>query len=183
MLMDRYESLFFNSNFREAEDSFVAYRGELILKEGEVADDQGRRKPPIEVLKQGILLTEGDTLKLLAGSLDALQHFPTLLEKFGNDITANTLVVLFVVNIDTPFIAKINGTAAVFIPLVQGMIWNELMDMVALEKGDFKGQGAAEKVVTMYRALLEQTFKFPEVSIEEAMTKTNQAKRVNHGAV
>ena len=61
MLIDRYESLFFNANFKEAasEAGFVAYRGELVLKEGDVADAQGRRKPPVEVMKQAILMTAG----------------------------------------------------------------------------------------------------------------------------
>ncbi|MFZ1246593.1 MAG: hypothetical protein WAR41_16140 [Azonexus sp.] len=53
MSLDRYESLFFNANFKEAssEPGLIAYRGELILQEGEVADANGRRKPPTEVLK------------------------------------------------------------------------------------------------------------------------------------
>jgi hypothetical protein len=40
MSLDRYEPLFFNANFKEAasDASLVAYRGELILQEGEVAD-------------------------------------------------------------------------------------------------------------------------------------------------
>ena len=54
MSLDRYEPFFFNANFKEAASSagLVAYRGELILQEGEVADANGRRKPPTEVLKQ-----------------------------------------------------------------------------------------------------------------------------------
>ena len=45
MSLDRYEPLFFNANFKEAasDASLVAYRGELILQEGEVADANGRR--------------------------------------------------------------------------------------------------------------------------------------------
>ena len=45
MLLNRYEPYFFNSNFREAapDAAWEAYRGELVLIEGEVADAQGRR--------------------------------------------------------------------------------------------------------------------------------------------
>ncbi len=185
MLMDRYEPLFFNANFREeaSQAGWTAFRGELILKEGEVADAQGRRKPPLEVMKQAILLTAGETLKLLAGSLDELQYFPALLEKYGPDIQPGSVVVLFTVNIDNPFISTVNGAPVVFIPLVQGMVWNELIDIVALEKGDFKGQGAADKVLTLYNAIKGHQFKFPEVPIEAAMGKTNGNKRENHGAI
>ena len=39
MLLDRYAPYFFNSNFREAasEAGWDAYRGELVLIEGEIA--------------------------------------------------------------------------------------------------------------------------------------------------
>jgi hypothetical protein len=184
MLLDKYEPLFFNSNFKEAADgAWAAYRGELILKEGEVADAQGRRKPPIEVMKQAIALAEGDELRFLSGSIDELQYMPALMDKYGADIKAGTLVILFVVNIDKPFIADINGAAAVFIPLVQGMTWNELSDMGALEKGDFKGQSSAEKVVTLYNALKGNKYKFGTSTVEVELTKTNANKRENHGAI
>lgn len=185
MLLDRYQHLFFNSNFKEAatKPGVVAYRGEFILKEGEVADAQGRRGPPAAVLKQAALLAEGDDLKLLSGSLDELQEFPLLLELAGADFKAGTIVVLFTINIPSAFKTSINGATVVFIPLTEGMAWNELIDLVGLEKGDFKGQSSADKVVTVYEALKSEKFKYPESTVEEAMKTTNNAKRVTHGAV
>lgn len=185
MLLDRYEHLFFNSNFKEAasDAGWAAYRGELVIKEGEVGDAQGRRKPPVELLKQAAALAAGDELKLLTGSLDELQYMASLMDKYGADIKADTQVVLFTVNIDKPFISKINGASFVFIPLVQGMAWNELIDLVALEKSDFKGQSSADKVVTVYNALKSHKFKYPEVALEEALKTTNNAKRETHGAI
>jgi hypothetical protein len=185
MLLDRYQSLFFNSNFKEAasKPGVVAYRGEFILKEGEVADAQGRRGPPAEVMKQAALLAEGDDLKLISGSLDELQQFAYLLEVAGADLKAGTIGVFFTVNIPKPFVTTINGALMVFIPLTEGMAWNELIDLVGLEKGDFKGQSSADKVVTVYEALKSEKFKYPEMSVEEALKTTNNAKRVVHGAV
>ena len=185
MLLDRYQHLFFNANFKEgaSRPGVAAYRGELILKEGEVADAQGRRGPPAAVLKQVVMLSEGDELKLLSGSLDELQQFPLLLDITGGDLKAGSLVILYTVNIAKSFVTAINGAQFVFIPLVEGMIWNELMDLVGFEKGDFKGQSAADKVVTISDALKKETFKFPESTLEEALKTTTNAKRVNHGAV
>lgn len=185
MLLDRYQTLFFNSNFKEAatKPGFAAYRGEFILKEGEVADAQGRRGPPAAVLKQAALLAEGDDLKLLSGSLDELQEFSLLADILGADLKAGALVVLFTVNIPKAFMTSINGAQLVFIPLTEGMAWNELIDLVGLEKGDFKGQSSADKVVTVYEALKSEKFKYPESTLEEALKTTNNAKRVTHGAV
>lgn len=185
MSLDRYEPLFFNANFKEAASSggLSAYRGELVLQEGEVADAQGRRKPPTAVLKQAILLGSAEGLKLLSGSLDELQAFPGVVEKFGAEISPTTVVVLYTVNIPSPFVTDLNGAKVVFMPLVQGMVWNELIDLVGLEKGDFKGQSAADKVVTVFDALKKEVFKYPQTTIEEALKTTNNAKRETHGAV
>jgi len=185
MLLDRYESRFFNANFKETASAagWVAYRGEFILKEGEVADAQGRRKPPTELLKQAVMLAEGDELRLVAGSLDELQQFPFLLDIVGADLNAGTIAVFFTVNIPKAFVATVNGASVVFIPLVQGMVWNELSDLVGLDKGDFKGQSPADKVVTVFKALKAKQFKSPEMSLADAMQTTNNAKRETHGAI
>jgi hypothetical protein len=52
-----------------------------------------------------------------------------------------------------------------------------------LDKGDFKGQSAADKVVTVYNALKTHKFKHPELSVDEALQTTNNAKRETHGAI
>lgn len=185
MLLNRYEPYFFNSNFREAasEAGWEGYRGELVVIEGEVADDQGRRKPPHALFKQATVLAQGDELKLISGSLEELQHWPHFMEKFGADFTPATIAVMFTVNIPKPFVSTINGATVVFIPLTEGLCWNELIDLAALEKGDFKGQGAADKIVTVFNALKGNKYKYPEVSVEEALKTTNNDKREVHGAV
>jgi hypothetical protein len=185
MSLDRYEPLFFNANFKEAASvgGLVAYRGELILQEGEVADANGRRKPPTEVLKQAVLLGDTSGLRLIAGSLDELQQFPLVVEKFGAEFNAGTIGVFFTVNISNGFVATANGATIAFIPLVQGMVWTELCDLVALDKADFKGQSAADKVATVYGALKSYKFKYAEQAVEEAMKTTNNAKRETHGAI
>lgn len=185
MSLDRYKSLFFNSNFTEAASvgGMVAYRGEFILKEGVVADAQGRRKPPEEVLKQAVLLADADGLKLISGSLDELQQFPFLVDVAAGDLNAGTVAIFYTVNIPEAFIATVNGAKVVFLPLVQGMIWNELIDLAVLDKDDFKGQSAADKVVTLYKSLTTLKFKYPEMTVEDALKTTNDAKRITHGAI
>ena len=63
------------------------------------------------------------------------------------------------------------------------MAWNELIDLLALEKSDFKGQSAADKVVTLYKAVTDYKPAFPVVSVEDAMAASNGAKREMWGAV
>lgn len=185
MLLNRYEQYFFNSNFREvaSQTGWEAYRGELVVQEGEVADAQGRRKPPVGLFKQATVLANGDELKLISGSLEELQHFPSFMEKFGVDLNPGSVAVLFTVNIPKSFVSIINGATVAFVSCVEGLAWNELIDLVALEKSDFKGQSSADKVVTVFNAFKGHKYKYPELTVDEALKTTNNAKREVHGAV
>jgi hypothetical protein len=48
---------------------------------------------------------------------------------------------------------------------------------LALEKSDFKGQSAADKVLTLYRELTAYKPKYPSVSLDEALANTTGAVR------
>ena len=125
---------FFNANFTEtsSDGKYVAYRGELTICEGEVADAQGRRKPPTEVLKWPCWARR--QLKFLTGLLDAVAQLPDLIARFGADITADTIAVLFV---DRRHQRNDRGSQRrqdVSDPMSEGMAWNELIDVLALEK-------------------------------------------------
>lgn len=175
MLMDSYKErgLFFNVNFQEnLSDDFSAYRGELVLKEGEVADAEGRRKPPIKVMKHGVLLAQGDKLKLVAGFLDDLSGLNLLIERHKADF-ADTTVILYVRNIETNMMVEdVEGAKIVLIPILECMVWNQLMEDLGMEKGDFKGQTSGKKVVTLYDEAKTFTPKGSEtVSLETALSR------------
>jgi len=187
MLLNRYEqdALLFNSNFSEEtrEAGMMAYRGELVIIEGEIGDAQGRRKPPVAVMRHGVLLTQGDSLVMLVGCLDSLSLLEPLLEKYGKDLAADAKVLLYVVDITKAMQVEANGIDIVLIPLTNGVAWNELMDELILEKSDFKGQSAADKVVTAWKAFADYRPKYPKLAMAEAMENTADIKREAFGAV
>lgn len=185
MLIESYKPFFYNANFSEdaTEAGWSAFRGELILQVGEVADAQGRRKPPPELLKEAVVLTYNEDLKLIAGLLDRLESAAVLLERYAVDIKAHTTAIIYVVNINAPFIIEHGDAKLVFIPLVQGMIWNELMDLTSLDKSDIKKLSAADKVLTVYKELKDRKFNYPVSDLEQEYGKTNQAKREAFGSV
>lgn len=187
MLLDTYEQQqqLYNVNFKEATSrpGMVAYRGDLVLVDGEVADAQGRRKPPLVTMKAAVVLAEGDTLKLVAGSLDEMADIEAFLAKYQPAFTADTRVLLYVVNIAKPMVAVSEGIRLVLIPMTDGLVWNELVDEMKLEKGDFKGQSSGDKVVTVYEAFKDYQPKYEVVPLAEAMTRTIAAKREARGPV
>ncbi len=186
MLMERYQekSWLFNANLKgKAGPGVEVYRGDLVLEEGEVADTMGRRKPPLVVGKEAVFVAENEKLKFLAGFIDEIEHLTLVHALYGPDMAPDILTVFYVANIPKPMQVVVEGVNHVLIPLVQGMIWNELIDELRMEKSDFKGQSAEEKVVTLYDAFKDYKPKSPSVPWEEAITRTIEAKRENWGAV
>ena len=185
MLFDHLEQeqLLFNVNFRESVGGDVAYRGEMVVLPGEVGDAQGRRKPPKAVIKGAVALANGEQFKLLAGSLDLLQQLEQIGDLYKNALTPATVGVFFIVNLEQPLVIDLNGTKVIGIPMTDGMTWTELTDLVGLEKADFKGQSAGQKVVTVYEALLTLKPKYPAVSYAESLAYLNEATRVSRGAI
>jgi hypothetical protein len=186
MLLDRYENdqQLFNVNFKEAAgDGLYAYRGDLVVVDGEIADAQGRRKPPVVGMIGAVVLTDGDKIKMMAGSLDDMDDIKPLLAKYQGDFAPDMKAVLYVVNVAKPVVTELGGVKAVLIPMSDGMVWNELVDELALEKSDFKGQSSAEKVVTVYNALGDYKPKYEAMPLEAAMASKTAAKRESRGPV
>jgi hypothetical protein len=186
MPLNKYKEsgLLFNSNFlEESSDAGVfGYRGELVLIEGGVGDAKGHAKPPVEVMR-GVALLGGDKLKLATGAIDQLTQINTFVEKYKADFASDMKAVLFVVNITNPIQVVIEGINFVLIPLVQGVPWNELIDELGLEKSSFKGQSAADKIVTVYNELGCYKPKYPTVSLDDALASTTDTVRESWGAV
>jgi len=187
MLLDQFEKqgLFFYSNFKEATSTggMMAYRGGLVLVEGEILDEQGRRGKPPVMLDGTVMLADAAKIKLLAGTIDELEHLQILLDKYAGYFTPDTRVVLYVVNIGDPMQAEVAGVNIILIPMVDGLVWNELVDELRLEKSDFKGQSSADKLVTVLEAFMGYRPKYEKFSLEAALDRTIVAERVDRGPV
>lgn len=185
-LLENYKQsgLLFNSNFLEASsqsDTF-GYRGELVLVEGEVADAKGHVKPPLEVMRGAVLLA-GEKLELVVGALDQIESINTFIEKYQSDFSENMIALLYVVNIDKSVQVEIDGIKFVLIPLIQGVPWNEVLDELALEKSDFKGQSPANKILTLFEEMKNYKPKYPMTELEEVLSEATDVVREAWGAV
>ncbi len=187
MLIKKYEQdgLLFNMNFIEnGSNGETAYRGELIAIEGEIADDQGRRKPPVAIMRHSILLEKDDKLILMAGFVDKLEILEALVEKYQADFSPEMKALIYVVNITKPMQVKMAGVNFVLIPLTDGIAWNELTEELGLEKSDFKGKSTGDKVVTVYEDMASYSPKYDVVDdYAAATTFTADIKREDRGPV
>ena len=188
MLLKKYEqdALLINTKFNDATsagDAF-AYRGELVLVEGEVADDQGRRKPPLAIARHAVLLEKAGKLSMAVGCLDSLNLLKTFIDKYSADFADDMSAFFYIVNITVPMQVTIGGINFMLAPLTDGIAWNELTEELGLEKSDFKGQTPPEKVVTVYDELKSHKPKFETVAdFDAAMVNTADIKREDRGPV
>lgn len=185
MLFDTYEQkgLLFNMNFKESEGHFSSYRGDLVLELGEVGDVHGHLKPPVFTIKNTIVLAENDKIKLYVGSLDDLALLPKVFDYYKGDLASDVRFIIFVVNINKPMVIELDGHSISAIGMQEGLIWNELIDLAALDKGDFKGQSPTEKIVTVYKALADYKPKGDKLQFAEALSRTVDLKRAGRGPV
>lgn len=186
MLLNRYEQdgRLLNINFIEKASAEVSgYRGELVLIPGEVGDSAGRRKPPVSVVEQVVMLADANKIKMISGLLHDLSELEPFFTDFAADLDADTTPLFFVVNASKEMKITRNGVTADIIPLPEGLVWSELCDLLNLEKSAFKGQSSGEKIVTVYDELKSYCSGFSEMAWADALNSTTSAKRETRGAL
>lgn len=160
-----------------------ACRADLVLEEGEIADAQGRRKPPISVIRQAIVLANDSKLTLLIGGLHDLALLNLAMERYAKDFATDINLLFFVENIAAGMQIELQGFKVTVLPIGETAVWSETLDELRLEKDDFKGQSPEDKLITLKNAMLDYKPKYPLVSYTDALTKTVEIKGERRGAV
>ncbi|MNF32828.1 hypothetical protein SAMN05216201_11845 [Pseudomonas linyingensis] len=160
-----------------------AFRGDLVVTEGDIADDAGRRLPPTAVVKQAVVLAVGDKLTMVAGGLVHLADLPLFIERYRGDLAAEVSVLFYVEDLTKALITELDGVKMILLPHEEGAIWNTLMGDLRLDKEDFKGQSAEDKVITQYEALKTFKPKLETIAFETALTFVSKIQREHRGPV
>lgn len=187
-LLKKYEaqSLLCNISICAAttQPGLEAFRGDLVLIEGDIADASGRRMPPRAVVKQAIVLTDRDRISFAAGTLNELSLLPVFVERYRTEFSSDIRVLFYIENLSKPLITELDGVAYVLVPHTDGgAVWNTLMDDLRLDKDDFKGQSAEDKVITVAKAVRDFKPKFAQVSFDDALVFTVEIKREARGPI
>ena len=155
-----------------------AYRGDLVLKQGAIREGSANdRKPPELLLHQASILADSDKMIFVSGLFRQLQDVSAFVEKYHDVLTPETVTLFFVENIANPMQSVIEGVTFKFLPYKDGMVWNETLDLLYIEKGDLKGQSAEDKVVTVYKVAKDYIIKSPMIEFEDALKKTIVVKK------
>lgn len=150
-----------------------AYRGDLVLKEGALREGSTTdRKPPEALLIHSALIIENDKIKFINGLLPTLDLLPVFVEKYKADIAPDCVALIYVENISKALQVELEGITYKLIPFKEGLVWNELLEELYIEKSDLKGQSAEDKVAIAYAAAKSYSPKSPLVSFAEAEANT-----------
>ncbi|MGZ5008429.1 MAG: hypothetical protein ACXWE9_11230 [Methylobacter sp.] len=150
-----------------------AYRGDLVLKEGALREGSTTdRKPPEALLIHSALIVENDKIKFINGLLPTLDLLPVFVEKYKDDIAPDCIALIYVENISKALQVELEGITYKLLPFKEGLVWNEILEELYIEKSELKGQSAEEKVAIAYAAAKTYNPKSPLVSFTEAEENT-----------
>jgi hypothetical protein len=177
MLLDTYQAddrFWITTFFGATSEGLQAFRGDFIVKHGELNVTAGKRNPPEALLKQGVILAGEDSAKLVAGNFASVDELPQLMAGFGADMEPDCVIFLFIDNLASDAVVEQDGRRYVLIQHREGIVWNELMELLYVEKSDLKGQSGEDKVATVWRAAQGYEPKSAVKPLDEIIaTKTN----------
>jgi hypothetical protein len=179
MLLDTYQAQGLLTvtlvNGQTSDAGVYAYRGDLVLKEGKLREgstNTNDRNPPEALLIHSALVIENDKIKFISGLLAELKLLPLFVEKYKADFAEDCIALIYVENIGKGMQVVMEGVTFKLLPYKQGLVWNELLEELYIEKNDLKGQSAEDKIATAYREAKTYKPNTEVVSFEEAEKNT-----------
>jgi hypothetical protein len=160
-------------NGQTSQAGVYAYRGDLVLKEGALREgSDSDRKPPEALFIHAALITADDKIKFINGLLPTLDLLPVFVAKYKADIAADCVALVYVENISKPLQVVLEGVTYQLLPFKEGLVWNEILEELYIEKSELKGQSAEDKVAIAYAAAKDYKAKGAVVSLAEAQQQT-----------
>lgn len=164
-------------------DTF-AFRGDLVLEEGDIADASGRRMPPRSVIKQAAVLEQHGKLTMVVGGLIDLATLPLFIENYRADLAPDIQVLFYVENLGKAQQVNLDGIVINLLPHFDGgAIWNTLMSDLRLDKDDFKGRSAEDKLLVFQEALAGYSPTVEIVTFQQALGHVIKLRREARGPI
>lgn len=147
------------------------FRGEIALKFAQKLSDEAR--PPELKFDQVLTVAQAGeaTIPFLAGVAPSLEHIRDLCEVLGDKLTAGGKYFFFAVNLDISKRYQIAYGGASFwvLPLDEATVYNEVLELLGIERNDLKKLDTAGKLDAIADAAASFADKFPEITFEEGL--------------
>lgn len=147
------------------------FRGELALKFAAKLADEAR--PPELSCDQFMAVGEAGakTLPFFAGYLLSFEHLKDVAEVLGELLTAGGKYFLFCNNIDLSKKYQVPYKGAMFyvLPIDEATVYNELLELLYLEKNDLKKRDTAGKLDAVADAAMKYDVTFDMITYDEGL--------------
>lgn len=157
------------------------FRGELALKFAPRLADEAR--PPEILAEQLMLVAEAGkpTIPFLSAYLLSFEYLKPLVEALGDALSADGTYILFCNNIDLSKKYQVAYGGATFhvLPIDEATAYNELLELLYLEKNDLKKLDTAGKLAAIYRTAIKWKASFPEISYEQGLQLMGPVRNPN----
>ncbi|RXJ60044.1 hypothetical protein [Candidatus Marinarcus aquaticus] len=164
-------------------DGLHGYRGALIVEAGkQISPD--RKLPPKIQAKQVIMISKDEKIKFFSCELESFHHFKPMMEKYGQFFDADSLVLLYVTDLDANGTFEYKDVTITAIMLDESSVWNELLEVASLDKSDMKAyKKAEEKIEKLYEELLDSDVKETPRTYDEMCSFIGESSKQLMGAV
>lgn len=187
MLLEQYQKQerLQNSGVKGAttQPNTFAFRGDLVLEQGDIADVQGRRLPPKSVVKQAAVLIVNDKIQFLCGNIVDLAGLELLAGLYAEDFAADICLFMYAENIKSAMKVSLNGLTYTCLPIEETAVWSALMDDLRLDKEDFKGCTNEDKVLVMYAGAKQYPYKGDIFTFSDALGMRVEVAKSHRGPI
>jgi hypothetical protein len=159
----------------------VGFRGELALRFAPKMADEAR--PPELTCDQVIAIAEKGNPKLpfFAGYLLSFENLKDVAEVLADQLSAGGKYFLFCNNMDLLKKYQVPYKGAMFyvLPIDEATVYNELLELLYLEKGDLKKLDTAGKTDAVADAALKFDVTFDTITYEEGLKLMGPVRNPN----
>ena len=145
------------------------YRGEIALIPAKSFADEARL-PELSAY-QLMFTSSSDKLDFLAAEVKSLAYLRNLRDVLGDLLKADGKYFVFAGNVDISkkFTIELDGITFFILPLDEGTVYNELVDLVGLDRNELKKMETDGKLSRLAEAAAKyKSSKFPMITFEQA---------------
>ena len=157
------------------------FRGELALRfSAKMADEA--RPPELTCDQVMAIATQGEQkLPFFSGYLLSFEHLKDVAEVLGDTLSAGGKYFLFCNNIDLSKKYQVPYLGALFyvLPIDEATVYNELLELLYLEKSELKKKDTAGKLDAVANAALKFDVTFDTITYEEGLTLMGPVRNPN----
>lgn len=134
-------------------------------------------------MRQCAVLASEDKLLMVAGNFASVEEIPELVAQLGDALADDCRLIFFVDNVAKDALVEVDGKIYALIQFRGGMVWNELMELLYVEKADLKGMSGEDKVKVLYEASKEFEPSFEKHTLDDVLASKTGAVREAWGAI